>query len=123
MLEIGQTVKEVQGVRADAVPPEILTSTEPLLLKGLVAEWPFVKAGRESASAAAKYLLNFYTNTPVGAGYCPAENSGRFFYNDDMSGFNFDRDFAKLDQVLTKILKFEHVDDAPSHYVGRFHEN
>ena len=57
MPEIGQTVKEVQGLRADAVPPDVLTSTEPLLLKGLVADWPFVKAGRESASEAAQYLL------------------------------------------------------------------
>jgi len=118
MPEIGQTVKEVQGLRADAVPPDVLTSTEPLLLKGLVADWPFVKAGRESASSAAQYLLEFYANTPVGVGCGPPENSGRFFYNDDMSGFNFDRSMVKLDQVITKILNYEHVDEAPSYYVG-----
>ena len=118
MLEIGQTVKEVQGVRADAIPPDVLTSTEPLLLKGLVSDWPFVKAGLESATAAAEYLLEFYANATVGVGYVPPENAGRFFYNDDMSGFNFDRDMVKLDQVLADILKYEHADDAPSCYVG-----
>lgn len=105
-------------MRADSIPPEVLTSTEPLLLKGLVAEWPFVKAGRESMSAAAQYLLKFYANTPVGVGRGPAENLGRFFYNDDMSGFNFEREVAKLDQVLSEILMHEHVDAAPSYYVG-----
>ena len=118
MLEVGHTVKEVQGLRADAVPTEILTSIEPLLLKGLVADWPLVKAGRESASEAAQYLLKFYSDRPVGVGCGPAENSGRFFYNDDMTGFNFERSMVKLDHVLTEILRYEHVDEAPSYYVG-----
>jgi len=118
MLEIGHTVKEVRGLRRDAIPPEILNSTEPLLLKGLVADWPLVIAGRESASEGAQYLLKFYSDIPVGVGFGPAENSGRFFYNDDMSGFNFDRSTAKLDQVITEILRYEQVDEAPSYYVG-----
>ena len=118
MLEIGHTVKEMRGLRRDAIPPEILNSTEPLLLKGLVADWPVVVAGGESASEAAQYLLKFYSDMPVGVGFGPAENSGRFFYNDDMSGFNFDRSTAKLDQVITEILRYEQVDEAPSYYVG-----
>jgi hypothetical protein len=118
MLEIDQTVNELQGVQPDAVPPGILTSTEPLLLKGLVSDWPFVKAGLESASAAAEYLLKFYANAKVGVGYVPPENAGRFFYNDDMSGFNFDRDMVTLDQVLAEILRYEQTDEAPSRYVG-----
>lgn len=118
MLEIDQGVNEVQGVRPDAVPTEILTSTEPLLLKGLVSEWPFVKAGLESATAAAEYLLRFYANATVGAGYVAPEKAGRFFYNDDMSGFDFDQDMVKLDQVLAEILQYEQADEAPSRYVG-----
>jgi len=118
MLEIDQTVKEVQGVRADAVPPEILTSTEPLLLKGLVADWPFVKAGRESVSAAGQYILNFYTDAKVGVGCGPPEIGGRLFYNDEISGFNYDQGMVRLDQVLNEILRYEHVDEPPSYYVG-----
>jgi hypothetical protein len=118
MLEIDQTIREVHGVRPDAVPDEILTSIEPLLLRGLVADWPFVKAGTESASAAVNYLLGFYEGTPVGVGCGPPEIAGRFFYNDDLSGFNFDKHSATLDQVLTEILSCEQVDEAPSYYVG-----
>ena len=114
MLEIDNKVTELQGVQRDAVPTEILTSTEPLLLKGLVSDWPFVKAGLESAAAAAEYLLRFYADALVGAGYVPPENAGRFFYNDDMSGFNFDREMAQLDQVLEEILHYEHDGEAPS---------
>ena len=118
MPEIDRTVKEVQDVRADAIPRELLTSTEPFLLKGAVADWPFVKAGQESASAAAQYLLRFYANSTVGVGCGPPEIEGRFFYNDDLTGFNYDRGMVQLDQVLTEILRYEHVDGAPTYYVG-----
>jgi hypothetical protein len=118
MLDIEQTVKEVQDIRADAIPPEILTSTEPLLLKGLVADWPFVTAGRESNAAAAQYLLRFYSDTSVGVSCGPPEIGGRLFYKDDLSGFNYDHGMVRLDQVLAEILRYEHVDEPPSYYVG-----
>jgi hypothetical protein len=118
MLEIDQRVSEVHGVQPSAVPAEILTSTEPLLLKGLVLDWPIVKAGLESATAAAEYLLSFYADVIVGAGYVAPQDAGRFFYNDDMSGFNFDRDMVQLDEVLAEILEHEHVEGARSCYVG-----
>ena len=118
MLEIANMVKEIQGVRADSIPPEVLISVEPLLLKGLVADWPIVKAGRESVAAAGQYLLGFYQGAAVGVGCGPPEIEGRLFYNDDMSGLNFDQGPVKLDQVLTEILRYEHADNAPSYYVG-----
>lgn len=118
MLEIDRTVKVVQGVRADTVPPELLTSTEPFLLKNAVADWPFVKAGQESAAAAARYILKFYSGSTVGVGCGPPEIKGRFFYDDDLTGFNYDRGTVKLDQVLTEILRYEQVDGAPTYYVG-----
>ena len=118
MLRIDQTIREVQGLLPDTIPTAILASTEPLLLKGLVADWPIVQAGRESAAAAAEYLLRFYDDAPVGVGTGAPEMAGRFFYNEDMSGLNFDSHGAKLDQVLAEILKHEHADEAPSIYVG-----
>lgn len=118
MLEIDRTVGERQGIRPDAVSPEILKSTEPLLLKGLVADWPVVRAGKDSAAAAAEYLLGFYADVPVGVGFGPPEIAGRFFYNEEMSGFNFDRGTARLDQVVAEILEYEDSDEAPALYVA-----
>lgn len=118
MLEIDKTVEEVEGIRPESIPAEILTSTEPLLLKGLVSEWPFVKAGRESLPAAGKYLLSFYSDKPVGIGCGPPEIGGRLFYNDDMSAFNFDEGRVHLSQVLNEILRYENTDQCPTYYVG-----
>ena len=40
---------------------------EPLVLRGLVAHWPVVRAGRESPRAASAYLRGFYRDATVGA--------------------------------------------------------
>ena len=40
---------------------------EPLVLKGVVADWPIVRAGLESAQAADAYMRKFYRDATVGA--------------------------------------------------------
>ena len=45
MLNVQQVVAEVHGVDARALPRAILTATEPVVLRGLVADWPLVVAG------------------------------------------------------------------------------
>lgn len=118
MLTIENPVRKVEGVRPDSIAPEILTSTEPLLLKQLVADWPVVRAGRESMTAAADYVRGYYKDATVGAFYGLPETDGRVFYNDDLSGFNFQRVMVKLNLVLDEILKHENDAEAPMFYVG-----
>ena len=88
------------------------------MLKGLVRDWPFVQAALKSDDAADAYLRRFYEGATIGAFYGPAENGGRVFYNDDMTGFAYQRVMAKLDQVLDRLR--DHRDDpqAPCIYVG-----
>lgn len=118
MLRIDKVVKEVNGVRAGAVTEQILGSTEPLLLRGLAADWPVVKAARKSPQAADRYLRQFYRNATVGAFFGAPETKGRVFYNDDLSGFNYQPLKLKLDEVLDRIQ--QHLDDQepPALYVG-----
>ena len=118
MLEIRQKVREIRDVDSRSIPPELLTATEPYVLKGLVRDWPFVKAGNESLTAAGRYLLSFYSDKPVGIGCGPSGIAGRLFYNDDMSAFNFDQGRVHLSQVLNEILRYESSDAAPTYYVG-----
>jgi hypothetical protein len=47
------TLTELRGVDPRALPEEVLTSSEPIVLRGLAAQWPLVKAARESAHSAA----------------------------------------------------------------------
>jgi len=100
MLTIEKSVREVSGLRPGEVPEEVLKSAEPLLLKGMVAEWPIVQAAKTSAQAADLYLRQFYQDATVGAFFSHPNTKGRIFYNEDMSGFNFQRVMLKLDKIL-----------------------
>ena len=118
MLSIENKVRQVPVGDRGAVPDGVLKATEPVLLKGLVAHWPVVAAGLRSAPAAVDYLRGFYRDATVGAWMGSPEIGGRFFYNDDMTGFNYKPVMTKLDLVLEKLV--EHLGDArpPALYVG-----
>ncbi len=100
MLQNAEKIREVSGVDARALPAGLLESTEPLVLRGLVSHWPMVRAALESSQAASRYLLGFYRDATVGAMLGAPEIEGRFFYNEDLSGFNFKTERMRLDAVL-----------------------
>lgn len=118
MLTINHKVKEIYNCQPGDIPEFVLSSSEPIILKNFGRGWPAVIAGKESPNSAADYLRKFYTNAPVTAYYGEPEINGRVFYNKDISGFNFQRSKANLNQVFDKLL--EHIDDPtpPTMYVG-----
>ncbi len=111
-------MRELAGVDPQALPDAVLKSTEPVLLRGLVAQWPAVAAGLESAAAACAYLRGFCGESTVGAWRGPADIDGRFFYNHDMSGFNFQPQRLKFSAVLDELLALQGEDRPPALYVG-----
>jgi Cupin-like domain len=113
-----EQVREIAGLDPGSLPDEILTSPQPLLLRSLIANWPMVRAAQESHKAASDYLRSFYRDATVGAFLGMPEIRGRFFYNDDLSNFNFRPVKIKLDAVLDEIARHEHASQPPSIYVG-----
>jgi Cupin-like domain len=111
-------IREIEGVDPRALPASVLESTEPLVLRGLVAHWPMVAAASESTEAASRYLLGFYQDATVGAMLGAPEIEGRFFYNEDLTGFNFKPVKIRLDAVLTEIARHAQNARPPSLYVG-----
>jgi hypothetical protein len=111
-------VREIAGLSPAQLDDTILRSTEPLVLRGLVAGWPLVRAGLESAQAAQAYLRRFYGGAPVVAMLGAPDINGRFFYNDDLSGFNFAQARATLGAVLEELEGHRHTARPPAIYVG-----
>jgi hypothetical protein len=111
-------MRELTGVDPQALPPEILGATEPVLLRGLVSHWPAVRAGLVSVPAGAAYLRAFYRDATVGAWIGPPEIEGRFFYNEDLSGFNFEPRHVKLTAVLDELERHLGSTKPPAIYVG-----
>ncbi|MEH6433615.1 cupin-like domain-containing protein [Massilia sp. DD77] len=118
MLPAAKPIRELTGLRPRDLGPEILASTAPLLLRGLVADWPMVAAARQSQDAADAYLRRFYRDATVGAMLGAPEIEGRYFYNEDLSGFNFYPVRVRLDSVLDELEKHRATESPPSIYVG-----
>jgi hypothetical protein len=77
-----------------------------------------VERARVSQQEAGAYLRRFYRGDKVLAFLGAPEMGGRYFYNADLSGFNYAALKAPLDQVLEEL--HDHKDDLhpPSVYVG-----
>ena len=119
MLERATAIREVQLEPGIAPPIELLLSDVPWIARGYVSDWPLVKASENSAQSALNYLAGFYEGRPVNAFLAEPESNGRFFYNDEVTGFNFVQVSTQLTQVFDKLLAFAQSDQKePSLYVG-----
>ena len=88
----------------------------PVVIRSLVDTWPSVSHGRESAAAFCKYLGGLDSGVPVYTIVAPPDAGGRFFYNDDLQGLNFNRGQVPLAQVLSQLLA--QSDDAAGHSIA-----
>ena len=118
MLSKAERIREVTGVDPRDLPDDVLASTEPVVLRGLASDWAMVRAGLESQAAATAYLRRFYKDASVVVMSGEPAIGGRFFYNDDLSGFNFRMYRARLDAVLGELANASADANAPSIYVG-----
>lgn len=118
MINIDKKVKVIHGCTPDKIPDEVLLSSEPLVLKGLASSWPIVEAGLSSHEEVEKYLLQYYKGKEVAAFLGKPENNGRIFYDESMTGFNYDNVSTKLDFALKQLLLNANNPQPPSIYIG-----
>ncbi|MFT6330327.1 MAG: hypothetical protein ACJAYN_002268 [Bermanella sp.] len=115
---INKKVKEINNCQPGDIPDFVLSSSQPLILKGFANKWPVVIAGKESPLKAADYLRDFYSDIPINVYYGEPETKGRVFYNEKMNGFNFSSSKANLNQVLDKLLAHADDPEPPTMYIG-----
>ncbi len=97
---------------------ELLAGNEPVVLRGLVADWELTRAGLASDQAAMDYIRGFYNGKPTNASIGAPEIEGRLFYTDDFSRLNFDVERVKLDEFLGRIGKHLRDERPPTMYVA-----
>lgn len=100
MLERSDVSTEAPG----AIPADVLQSTQPVLLRGLVGHWPLVQAARRSDAAFCDHLRGFGAGTRLNLWRGAPEIGGRFFYNDDFTGFNFRSEVQPFGALLDELL-------------------
>ena len=104
--QAANVVREVAGVTSLQFHDEIVPSARPVVFRGLTASWPVTRAGQESPEALAAYLKRFDRGASVGAMFGPPGIGGRFFYNEDLSGFNFRQGSVRLSAALDLLLDY-----------------
>src|SRR5688572_15345017 len=109
-------IRELPGVDPRALADALLESTQPVVVRGLVSHWPMVGAARQSPAAAGAYLLGRYSGMKITVLYTPPQSGGRFFYNDELTGFNFRRARTTLDSVLSDLERAARDADPPTIY-------
>lgn len=119
-LHVDKRIPEIAGVDPREIPEAVLRSETPLVLRGLLADWPVVQAAQQSPEAVARYLHRFERADapPVVATVGPPEIDGRFFYDDTLQGFNFRRENVPLGVALKTLLKYVSDPAPPAIYVG-----
>ena len=113
-----RSMDEREGVDLARFRAELVPAYKPMVLRGLVRDWPAVGAAMRSAGEGAAYLAGFDRGAAVEAFVGPPEIGGRFFYGRDMAGFNFERRRGPFGDVLRDILALSAEPDAPAVYIG-----
>lgn len=113
-----QPITEYEPMDRERFEREIVPKGEPAVFRGLVADWPVVRAGKAGPDAVARLLHSAATDEPFQAWFASPEIEGRFNYNADFSGFNFERRLTTLDQLLDLLLRQRGREKPYSMYAG-----
>ena len=114
-------IPEIAGrdiVDAEQFLRTVVTPCRPVVLRGLVSDWPVVQAGERSPAAFRDYVSSFDTRGPMEAFVGAPRIAGKYYYSDDLAGFNFERRRMNLSQALETMVASLGRDDAPSIYLG-----
>lgn len=90
----------------------------PFVLRGIAADWPLVKAGRESSGAALALIERHDSGAPTDIMVAAPSERGRFFYAPDMRGFNFELRHGTLSQLARRLRDLADEAAPPGIYAG-----
>jgi hypothetical protein len=118
MVQALAKTQEWRHVTREEFQQEIIPLYRPAIIRGYFQNWPAIEKQRESVSALTDYIKSFDQGKNV-VTYCGDPSiQGRFFYQNDMQGFNFERITEKFDDAVNRILS--HIDNPspPAVYSG-----
>ena len=118
MLPITQKTKIVNAEQVGQVGENILSSGEPVVIKGLINDWKLVERGCQSLSSAIEYLKSYYNGRPSVVCVGEPDIQGRFFYNADATELNFQTQKMSVDEALGLIEASFSEENPRSYYIA-----
>ena len=108
----------IREVSLEAWNSGLFSDCTPFVVRGLCDSWPSVREARRSSNALAAYLSGFDTGHEAEGFVAPPEASGRYFYADNLEGFNFQREMMSLSTALERIREGGKDGSRGSIYLG-----
>lgn len=94
----------LEGITPDNIPfDDLFALNRPVIIKGLVRNWPLVEAGKQSCDQVMSMLSESDTGNPLLVYRADPTIKARFGYNDTCTGFNYRSEKARLSDVLADI--------------------
>ncbi len=111
-------VTEVALADHGGAPDAVLAAaTTPCVVRGLVAHWPLVQAGRDSPTAARAHLASHARPRAFTVSLAPPQAGGRLFYDQAMQ-VNFQTVQEPLDAIWARFAAAEQAADGRAIYMG-----
>jgi hypothetical protein len=107
----------LRGVTRARFESEIRPAAAPVVLEGLIADWPLVSAARESDARLAAAIKALDAGRVPYVIEAPASSGGHLFYRDDLTGFNFTRRPVPIPDILDRLLGSAETPEAPAIYL------
>lgn len=111
-------IPEWHTITDETIRQRIRAGQLPVIFRGLVKHWPMVAEGKKGIDSLADYLLAFDQGQPFQAMIAPASVGGRLFYNNELTGFNFDRMNGHLRDAFSILKVLLDKSPSPGFYIG-----
>lgn len=102
----------------DVFVREIAEPCRPVVIRGLVSSWPAVRAAECSSTHFKEYLSRFDSAGEVEVFVGEPRIAGKYYYSDDLKGFNFSRARMRFGDALDRIVSTSGRAGEHSMYVG-----
>ena len=90
----------------------------PVVLRGAVRHWPVVRAAAQSPQAFRDYVSRFDRGLEAEAFFGEPHIAGKYYYSEDLRGFNFERRQMGFGQALDAILACLDQAGSQTVYIG-----
>ncbi|WP_308814512.1 cupin-like domain-containing protein [Sphingomonas sp. GV3] len=117
-IAVAPKLREVASPLAAGDFDALIAEARPVVMRGLVADWPAVSAAKAGSDALAGLLRGYDGGRPLGLFAGSPAIGGRFFYRDDMAGYNFERGQVLLPALLDALLATATDPTPPALYAG-----
>jgi hypothetical protein len=97
---------------------EVLEACRPVVIRGLIGDWPIVTAARESPRKLREYLATLDVGERVEVFFGDPSIHGKYYYKPGLQGFNFERRAMPLMEAVDCILEALQHPGGRSVYVG-----